>query len=385
MPLHFTHQEFTTRIDRACKRMAARELDGMLLFAPESHYYLCGYDTFGFALFQCMILTANGELHLLTRAPDLRQAQQTSTLPEQQIHIWRDHQAADPHAELAALLGELRLHKKRLGIETQTAGLTAYHGMRVHDALAGKAELIEASTLIADLRREKSEAEIACCKRAAELADDALDAALATTRADAFEGDILAAMQSAVFVGDGDYPANEFIIGSGEAALLCRYQSGRRRLNARDQLTLEWAGAYRHYHAAMMRTLIIGEANQQQRNMHAAAHDALLACEAAIRPGAPMGDVFTAHAETLDAHGFAHARLNACGYAMSALFAPCWMDPPMFYRDNPQPMAVNNVFFIHIILMDSRANLAMCWGHSIIVREHGAERLSRHSLGLVEC
>ena len=122
MPLHFTHQEFTARIDRACKQMAARKLDGMLLFAPESHYYLCGYDTFGFALFQCMILTANGELHLLTRAPDLRQAQQTSTLPDKQIHIWRDHQAADPHAELAALLGELRLHKKRLGIETQTAG-----------------------------------------------------------------------------------------------------------------------------------------------------------------------------------------------------------------------------------------------------------------------
>ena len=44
------------------------------MFAPESHYYLFGYDTFGFAMFQCLVLS-NSELHLFTRTPDLRQAQ----------------------------------------------------------------------------------------------------------------------------------------------------------------------------------------------------------------------------------------------------------------------------------------------------------------------
>ena len=57
------------------------------------------------------------------------------------------------------------------------------------------------------------------------------------------EGDILAAMQGAVFRGGGDYAGNEFIIGSGNDALLCRYFSGRKRLTDRDQLTLEFAGA----------------------------------------------------------------------------------------------------------------------------------------------
>ncbi len=37
-------------------------------------------------------------------------------------------------------------------------------------------------------------------------------------------------MHGAIFRGGGDYPANEFIIGSGRDALLCRYKSGRRRL-----------------------------------------------------------------------------------------------------------------------------------------------------------
>ena len=79
-------------------------------------------------------------------------------------------------------------------------------------------------------------------RRAAELADDAFEAAIAETCAGADEGAILAAMHAAIFRGGGDYPGNPFIIGSGRDALLCRYKSGRRRLDARDQLTLEFAG-----------------------------------------------------------------------------------------------------------------------------------------------
>ncbi len=119
--------------------------------------------------------------------------------------------------------------------------------------------------------------------------------------------------------------------------------------------------------------------------MHEAAVEALEACEAAIRPGAPMGDVFEAHARVFDAHGLGHARLNACGYGMGAVYNPIWVEFPMFYRGNPLPMEAGNVFFLHMILMDSDAGLAMCWGHSVLVTETGVERLSRHPLDLVEC
>ena len=385
MALHFTREEFQQRLTAARARLAERELDGILLFAPESHYYLSGYDTFGFAMFQCMVLPVEGELQLLTRAPDLRQAQQTSILHDRQIHIWKDGADADPYTHLARLLGEMGLHEKRLGIETNTAGLTALHGQKVYAALQGKTELAEASELVGMLRWRKSIVEIDYHRRAAQLSDDALDAALQTTGAGAFEGDILAAMQGAVFAGGGDYPGNEFIIGSAQGALLCRYYSGRRHLDAKDQLTLEWSGAYRHYHAAMMRTLVVGAAGDQQKKMHATAVEALLACEQAIRPGDPMGNVFDAHARVFDAHGFAHARLNACGYSMGATYTPTWMDYPMFYHANPLIMEVDNVFFLHMILMDSEAGLAMCWGHSVRVTENGVERLSRHPLDLVEC
>ena len=382
MPLHFTDKEYASRVSHARAALVRADLDAILLFAPESHYWLTGYDTFGFAMFQCMVLDADGRIDLLTRAPDLRQAQYTSTLGDDRIHIWTEIEGANPANDLRDLLARRGLSGKRLGVETQTVGLTAHNWMRLQAALGDG--LIPADDVLSDCRRIKSPAEIEMHRRAAALSDDALDAALDVTRAGAFEGDILAAMQGAVFKGGGDYAGNEFILGSGPGALLCRYYSGRRHLDARDQLTLEWSGAHARYHAAMMRTLIVGKATDRQRRMHAACIEALEACEAAIRPGAPMGDVFDAHARVFDAHGFSDARLQACGYGMGAVYNPTWVDFPMFYKGNPLPMQRDQVFFLHMILMDSDVGLAMCWGHSVLVTEKGVERLSRHPLDLIE-
>ena len=87
MPLHFHQDEFSARIAKAQSALENAKLDAILLFAPESQYWLTGYDTFGFAMFQCMILSADGDIDLLTRAPDLRQAKHTSILAEDRIHI----------------------------------------------------------------------------------------------------------------------------------------------------------------------------------------------------------------------------------------------------------------------------------------------------------
>ncbi|MEM6664313.1 MAG: Xaa-Pro peptidase family protein [Pseudomonadota bacterium] len=380
--LHFPRTEFDNRISRARAALAAHDLDAILLFAPESHYWLTGYDTFGFAMFQCMVLDADGRIDLLTRAPDLRQARHTSILSDDQIHIWPEYEGAQPAADLQMLLMERGLAGRRLGIETQSHGLTVHDWEALRSALGQ--DVTPADEIMRALRRVKSSAEIQMHRRAAALSDDALDAALETTAPGAFEGDILAAMQGAVFKGGGDYAGNEFILGSGHGALLCRYYSGRRHLDDEDQLTLEWSGAYARYHAAMMRTLVIGKADRVQRHMHTAAVEALQACEDAIRPGAPMGAVFDAHAKVFDAHGLEHARLQACGYGMGAVYNPIWVDFPMFYQGNPLEMRAGQVFFLHMILMDSDAGLAMCWGHSVLVTETGVERLSRHPLDLVE-
>ncbi len=381
MALHFSREEFAERQQRTLALLATKNLDGLLMFRQESMYYLTGYDTFGYVFFQCLYLHHDGRLTLLTRAPDLRQARHTAIIED--IRIWVDGPEVNPALELKAILAEYGCQDKSLGIEFEAYGLTAANGRQVEAAMAGFCHLVDASNLVNRLRVIKSEAELVYVRQAAKLADQALAEAHQLAGPGAFEGDILAAMQGAIFRGGGDYPANEFIIGSGSNALLCRYFSGRRHLEAQDQLTLEFAGVYRHYHAALMRTIPIGRATPYQLELHQICLEAMVACMATLKPGCPIGQVFDAYARVCDAAGKKEHRLNATGYSLGSTFSPNWMDWPMFYHNNPIIAAPNMIFFLHMVLMDSNAKQAMCFGHTVVVTDTGCESLSDISLDLV--
>jgi Xaa-Pro dipeptidase len=381
MALHFDRSEYKARIAKVRRALEAEGLDGLLMFQQESMYYLTGYDTFGFCFFQCLYLGTDGRLALLTRAPDLRQAQHTSIIAD--IRIWTDAAGAKPADQLRDMLASLGAKGKRLGIETNSYGLTHFNGKAVEHALSGFCSLAEATNLVDRIRLVKSEAELTYVRKAGRLGDLALRAAIEETHAGADEGRILAAQQAAIFAGGGDYPGNEFIIGSGRDALLSRYKSGRRKLAKRDQLTLEFAGVYRHYHAALMRTLIIGKPSKEHEKMDAACRSALAACEAVLRPGKTAGDVFDAHARVMDEHGMKAHRYNACGYSLGAKFTPSWMDFPMFFAGNPVKLARNQVFFLHMIVMDSDSGSAFSLGRTYIVGRDKPEPLSKYPLGMI--
>ena len=121
MPIHFSKEEFAGRQRAAAEAAAAAGFDGLLVFKQESMFYLTGYDTFGFCFFQCLWLGADGRMALLTRAPDLRQAEFTSVLED--IRIWEDAADARPELDLKAMLAEFGVGGGRLGVEWQAYGL----------------------------------------------------------------------------------------------------------------------------------------------------------------------------------------------------------------------------------------------------------------------
>lgn len=381
MGLHFSREELAQRRQRVCAELQQRGLGALLCFRQETDYYLTGYDTLGYCFFQCLVLCADGRFALLTRAPDLRQAQHTSVIED--IRIWIDETGSNPARQLKQMLDEFGLRGDRVGIEFDAYGLNAALWRNLEGELSAFCEIEDASDIVTRLRVVKSDSEIEYVRKAAELADDALDAALPLIGPGAWEGDILGAMHNAIFRGGGDYAGNEFIIGAGGDALLCRYFSGRKHLESKDQLTLEWAGAYRHYHAAMMRTVLIGEADPEHLRMHEISRQALLACEQTLKPGVEVGEVFDTHARIADANGLFEHRLNACGYSLGTTFTPTWMDWPMLYHGNPVIAEVNMVFFMHMIFVNSENQHAMTLGHTVRVSEHGCERFSRSPLDLV--
>ena len=381
MALHFSKEEFSNRKNKVLKSMKEQNINALLIFRQESMYWLTGYDTFGYVFFQCLVLKDNGEIVLLTRAPDLRQAQNTSNI--ENIKIWVDKYDSNPTNDLKKILDELDLKGKNLGIEYDSYGLTGRNTLKLNKSLDNYCSIQDKSELITKLRVVKSNEEIVLVKKAAVLADRALDEVWKHTKVGTSESKILAEMNRVIFEGGGDYPANEFIIGSGKNALLCRYQAEKQILSNPDQLTVEWAGTYRHYHSAMFRTIPIGKADPKHFKMHEACIEALKNCENKLKPGNKIGEVFDVHAKTFDDLGFNKSRMNACGYSLGATFSPNWMDWPMLYTGNPYIIQPGNVFFMHMILMDSDNELAMNLGETYLVTENANERLGKQKLDLV--
>jgi len=379
LPLHFSHEEFQQRQAATVESMQARELDGLLMFRQESMYYLTGYDSFAYIVFQCLYMHTDGSLTLLARPPDKYVALYTSTITD--IRIWRDG-IDDPHKLVQNILEEYACRDKRIGVEYDAFGLRGHDALKLTAGLEGFCTLEDASDLITLQRVVKSESEIAYVKQAAMLVDQAFALGLELVRPGAFEGDILATMQAEILRQDGDYPGNEFVIGSGPAALLGRYTSERRYLSQEDQITIELAGVYRHYHACIERNIRIGPVSVKLGTLYEVALEGMEAAMQMMRPGNTNGDVYDAYARCCQQAGLEVGH-SACGYGLGTTFAPSWIDWPFLAKNGDLVLRPNMVFFLQTILFDSDEQLIACPGQTVLINDDACQILSNDPCDLI--
>lgn len=369
--LWFPAEEYAARLAATRAELNRRGLAALLVFAQESHYYLTGFDTAGYVFFQVGIVTADDRpLILLTRRPDLRQAEVASLYDD--IRIWLNAEGADPALDLRAILAELGMDSARVGAEFATHGLTAANGRAVEAALAGFCRLEDASDLVRRQRLVKSPAELAMVRRAGELADAAVTAAVEATRPGVTEGALAGAALTAMLAGGGDVPSGGPLVNSGPRALFGRGIGGPRAIEPRDQVLIELAASVCRYHVCVESTVAVGPADPRQEDMMAVAAEALDRIKEAARPGVPLGRLDEIHRQVLDVAGFASQRYAACGYALGCTFRPTWMDvPPMIYTGNPLPMEPGMVFFVHIMIPDTRTGLTAGLGQTFAITDGG--------------
>jgi len=380
--LRFSAVEHAGRLARARAEMRRRGLSALLVFAQESHYYLTGFDTSGYVFFQVGIITVDDRpTVLLTRRPDLRQAETSSLYDD--IRIWLNAEGADPARDLRGMLEELGCSGERVGVEFATHGLTGANCRAVEAALTGLFTLEDASDLVRSLRLVKSPAELGYVRRAGALADAAVIAMLGATRMGVLDSFVTAAGVAAMLEGGGDMPATGPLVNSGERALFGRGIGGPRRIASPDQLMIELGASFCRYHVCIEHTIAVGPVDQRQRDMTSLAVEALCEIIEAARPGRELGTLDDIHRRVLDRGGFASQRFAACGYSLGATFRPTWMDvPPMIYSGNPLVMEPGMVFFVHIMIPDTRTGLAAGVGQTFVIGNDEAERLSKIPLEL---
>ena len=379
----FSAAEYEQRIRAVRAGLEERGLAALLLFSQESHYYLFGYDGSGFVFFQTVVLPADGgDPVLLCRRPDVAQAADTSSITD--IRVWFDAEDACPARELKAILAEKGLAGARVGIELDTYGLTAANYRMVAGELEGFCELVDASSLVRGLRLVKSAAEIEHTRRAAALADDAVEAIYRAAEPGVLDSRLGAVGLAAILEGGGDPAPADPLVNSGAKAVYGRSVTGPRPLAARDQLLVELAGTYRRYNCCIERTVVLGPPSTAQQDLYRVVRDAIEAVIEAFRPGEPLGRVDEVHRARLDAAGYAQERYAACGYSLGATYRPSWMDvPPMIYAGNTLEVRPGMVFFPHVMLGDKRRGLATGLGNTVLVTERGAESLTRLPLDLL--
>ncbi|MQA11878.1 MAG: M24 family metallopeptidase [Pseudonocardiaceae bacterium] len=363
---HFTLDEFQRRQSAVREALAARGLDGLLLFKIEDMYWLTGLDTDGFCVFHAMFLGTDAGLTHISRTADVANVRYSSICED--IHLWIDTEGAPKSAAVKDTLASHNMAGKRIGIQLDTMGLTPRLHEELKAELDGWCELVDASDVVRTLRLVKSPAELDYIRRAGGIVNTCRDVAIAEARPGAFEGDIMGKLWHTTFAEDGDPPAHRSPIGNGASALNTRYTTRRKYVGENDQITFELGAGYRHYHATDMFVVLTGpRVDPRHLRMHDACRDALFAVQNTLRAGNTVGDLYEAHGATLAKHGYEHALLAACGYTMGATWPPTWMEQPMIYADNPLVLEPNMTFFTHMVLVDHDTGLTMSLGEQAIV------------------
>lgn len=374
--LPFPKEDLLARQARLRATLQARGADAMLVFSQESLFWLTGYDSGGFVFFQCAVVTADARpIVLLTRKPDLLQAQMTSTIED--IRIWWDADDANPAADLKGILAELGLGGGRVLVELNTHGLTGWNLWRCQQTFGDWCRLEDDDQLIRRLRVIKSPAEIDLMREAGRICDRALDAVIDKARPGLLDSDLKAAYLASI-LGDGaDMPPNAPLFNSGERAVFGRGVSTPRRLGTQDQILVEYPVAYRHYNVKTEWTILFGEVPDQQRRMYDVGREVLAKMTDLARPGTTLGEIFDAYADGLDRAGYGRARYGATGYSVGISYAPTSMDvPPMIYAGAATVCEPGMTLFYHVMNGDGDSGLAMGVGHTLLVTDSAPEVLT---------
>lgn len=374
--LPFTRKEHSDRQAQLRKQLRHKSFDAILVFAQESHFWLTGYDTGGFVFFQCAVVTADDQpIVLLTRRPDLIQAQVTSTIED--IRIWWDAEDADPAVDLRGIIEELGLKGKRVAIELNTHGLTGWNLWRVQNAMIDFCTLDNDDHMIRKLRLIKSPREIAYTRKAAEILDRSLDAVIEIARPGLLDSELKAEYLRSTLADGADMPPNPPLFNSGPRAVYGRGVSEPRLIEPQDQILIEYPVAYRRYNVKTEWTILFGTPDPRQVRMYDVARATLEHMTDIARPGCTLGEIFDAYADGLDRAGYSAHRYGATGYSVGCTFAPTSMDvPPMIYSGNPTVCKPGMTLFYHVMMGDAETGFGMGVGHTLLISDSAPDVLT---------
>jgi ectoine hydrolase len=372
--------EYTERLRRVRESMQQRSLGALVVCDPANLFYMTGYNAWSFYTPQCLLVPAEGELHLFARAQDANGATFTCNLPANQIHGYPEELVHRPDVHpfdwIAAEARELVSVGELVGVE----GDAHFFSPRGYLALASglpENRLVDSAELVNWVRLVKSPYEVDQLRIAGAIAERAMRTALEGLRPGRRQCDLVAEILAAQATGTpehgGDYPALWPLLPTGDAAGTPHLTWTDRPFRTGEATTIELAGTFGRYHAPLARTVMLGDPPPRLTETAKIVAEAMGATLEAIRPGITGSALHQAFDEVIRSHGF--QKDSRIGYSIGIGYPPDWGERTVSLRRGETTQLAAGMAF-HIILgmwMDD-------WGYElsepVVVTATGVERLT---------
>jgi Xaa-Pro aminopeptidase len=267
----FSREEYARRL--AAMRAKMRERDAELVLVDEAEHlaYLTGFDRSA-TRYQACAIPLEGEPVMFLRALDEPSFLERSWLTDRvTISDWED-----PVAVIARELNRRGWANRRIGLEVDSNYLTVRRWQALTAAFPA-ASFVDFGEVLRELRLRKSPDEVALLRRAANIADRALVAAVTAAGEGRNEREAAAAA-SRTFLELGADSPRVGVVTSGSRATSLHGGLGSHRLERGDLLHMELVPQVHGYSARIMRPTAIGAASPTQV-------DTARACSSSCRTG----------------------------------------------------------------------------------------------------
>ena len=370
----FTQTEHKNRLARARDMLAACGFEVCVSVAPETHYYLAGYDAWvGVNSPQALVFSISEETEptLIVRNVDTRLATETTWLSD----IRKYQLFADDFSKLVAgIVREKGWTGGRIAMELQSYALNAALYSEMASALK-PAEIFDATRLLGDLRIIKSETEMRYVREAAGYANLGLDAAREALRVGVTEIEVAAAVEGAMREAGSDYWAIPTEISSGTRTPGGHATPRHRVIESGDIVHFEFAGVSHRYHATAVHTMACGAPNSRAAELYEIARASLAAGVSQCHAGAWVADIEEASLEPIRIAGLeAYANMRF-GYGIGLAYPPVWLETLQISRGFEDRLAPGMVFVLHAYLQLDHENIGIIQGGTWALTTDGLEQL----------
>ena len=382
--LDFELDEFADRHRRVREAMDERGIDLLLCIDPKHLNYLIGFRGKCYQEFQCLFFPLE-EAPLTFLVRDAEVFEMSDLTLADDVRGWGGREPGDPIDLFRRVIGEKGYRSRRIGLEVPYYYLSAHDYLKIRDCL-GESFALDATSLVESLKLAKSAAEIAMIRRAAAIADLAMQASVDAIAEGASELEVAAETYRALLANGSDSPASPANFVSGERTCYGHGAPSERRIGRGDFMHIEYGAAFHRYTCTIGRNLCLGTPTPRQQEVHDLTRAACDALIAAVKPGVSTEIPHLEAKRVIAEAGLDHARIHTSGYGVAPGFPPSWGESLHFhggYPYVPGELREGMVLSVEPPVMLHRERLGARLIDDVLVTAEGCEILSRYPRELI--